>query len=276
MIDIKRALAVAVLLGITAVAVTQAATLLETTASTPTFGVTNSDSGPPPSLVESILDFDDNNGCRLQAHGATDISGSSAVSAQGSIVNGQSGPFRAFASAKITQVAVNTSGTAQDYQYHFALSGPTLELDDTLGAAAFYAATIKLNGIEIWSSTATLNGDYHGAYSLSQSGVDLGATFFNDGNNIGYGFGSYSNALALGTFQNGATVTVEAELQAWFEAPGYEISGFAQIGDPNDLTGGSGLGSSLSVVPEPAVGRYVMLGCLILVTQCFRKRVNSP
>ena len=123
---------------------------------------------------------------------------------------------------------------------------------------ASYLIELTLNGVPVFSSQAALRGGVI-EHTLTESGTDLGGTFFRDAvyefNVRGYRFDPYITTIALGVLA--ITDVVEYILQARVSGPGFETGGRAIIGDPFDL---AGEGSSIRFagpVPEPR--RYLML-----------------
>ena len=78
------------------------------------------------------------------------------------------------------------------------------------------------------------------SHVLNTSGTSLSPAFVGGGSTFGYDFDSAVGTLNLGTFNPGESVTVEYEMVAQVDTPGFELGGLAQVGDPFDLTGTPG------------------------------------
>ena len=131
------------------------------------------------------------------------------------------------------------------------LTAPTIE--------ASYLIDLRLNGASVFSSEAVLRGGKNG-HLLTESGTDLGGTYFTDvdypSNIQGYRFDSLIANIPLGVLAT--TDVVEYVMQARVSGPGFETGGRASIGDPFDLAGGGSSISFAGPVPEPS--SYFMFG----------------
>ncbi|MEO8122496.1 MAG: PEP-CTERM sorting domain-containing protein [Burkholderiales bacterium] len=136
----------------------------------------------------------------------------------------------------------------------FAGMGPTPPTIDVS-----YWIELRLNGAPVFSSEALLHGGKNG-HTLTESGTDLGGTYFADAdfpsNVQGYRFDAYVATIPLGVLST--TDVVEYIMQARVSGPGFETGGRATIGDPFDLLGGGSTISFAATVPEP--GSWLMLG----------------
>lgn len=258
-----------------------ATTGLETSVDSSTYGISQANSGPPPSSIVSLFQLSTNSNS-LQAKAAADVSGVSGVSVSGAFASPSLGINYAAAEASITYTSINTSGAAANYQFSFLLSGPRLELQDHDGLnsgdygapTAIYLAEIFVNGTPFWHSSATLNGGVVG-HTLTKDGTDLGGTFFtvHSNSDFGYQFNNFSDVLALGSVADGETLTVKAVLSVSLVSGGFELGSSANIGDPNDLSGTFGLGGNLSVVPEPSSFSLALAGAALIGLRSWTGRV---
>jgi hypothetical protein len=144
------------------------------------------------------------------------------------------------------------------------LTAPTIE--------ASYLIDLRLNGASVFSSEAVLRGGKNG-HLLTESGTDLGGTYFTDvdypSNIQGYRFDSFIANIPLGVLAT--TDVVEYVMQARVSGPGFETGGRASIGDPFDLAGGGSSISFAGPVPEPS--SYFLFGVgLILLAGAARRR----
>jgi hypothetical protein len=235
-----------------------AAPLLETFVESSTYGLSDIETGPPPSAITSSFNHRAGSN-HLSAAASADDGGHSAAKVDGLFASPSFGINFATARATLTYSTVNTSGAAADFFFSFLILGPRLEIQDFAGLRttspgaphARYVAEIVVNGDTLWSSSAELFGGRI-THALSEFGTDLGGVRYGAGGLIGYQFSNFSDTLALGTFAAGETITVEAILQADLESAGFELGATAEIGDPNELTTTGGFGGGFASVPEPS------------------------
>ena len=146
-----------------------------------------------------------------------------------------------------------------------------------------YSIQVQLNSLTIWDSAATLFGGRLG-YTLTQTGTDLGATFFcidsgfgcdeiNPGSRFGYTFGDFSDRLLLGAIPDGESFTLETIMNVSVSAPPFEMGGLAFIGDPSTIGTDPGISGSIGIVPVPAAVWLFGSGLLGLVGIARRKKV---
>ena len=155
--------------------------------------------------------------------------------------------------------ATNNSNRLAEFIYQFYIEAPKLELLDPSDtsmepATASYEVTVKVNGQKVFSSEATLRGRREG-HTLTESGTDLGGTFFSlqGGNRYGYQFSPYQGILSLGFYPPGESVFVESSLQVVARAVSIEAGSHAQVGDPLDLGSEPGMYSTITVGEPLAV-----------------------
>jgi hypothetical protein len=158
-----------------------------------------------------------------------------------------------------TATATNSSNRLAEFVYQFYIEAPKLELLDPSNtsmepAQASYEIVVKLNGQPIFSSSALLRGHRQG-HTLTETGTDLGGSFFSvpGGNRYGYQFSPYQGILSLGFYPPGGSVTVESTLEVQARAVSLDAGSHAEVGDPLDLGGEPGLFSMLSVGEPLAV-----------------------
>jgi hypothetical protein len=95
-----------------------------------------------------------------------------------------------------------------------------------------------------FEATAHLIGGFV-SHVLTESGTSLNPVFVGSGSVFGYDFQGLSSELDLGAVGPGESVTVEYEMIARVETPGFEAGGRADIGDPFDLSGTPGFDGAL-------------------------------
>ncbi len=187
----------------------------------------------------------------------------------------------------------NTSGTAQNYFFDFTINNGSLDAysDGTLTTGEYVQAgntvAIQLNGVDIYTSNATLLTDDTGS-SLTTTGTMLGS--YTAGSDW-YSWGTYSGTLDLGVFNPGESFLLEYDIftfaesnvdrlvvgggecgyggrgndELWLdEACGnwFVTSAGSRFGDPNGISGmpinPTTVTSSSVSVPEP--GLLFLLG----------------
>ena len=257
----------------------RAVPMLDTYVQSSTYGLSDSKSGPPSSSITSSFDHHVQSDS-ISAAASADVEGRSAVKVDGLFASPMSDINFATARAKLTYSTINNSGAAADYRFSFRIVGPRIELFDSAGLGsnspgapdASYLAEVLVNGNSVWSSSAELNGGRIGQ-GFDKFDMDLGSTFLGGGR-IGYQFGDYTGALDLGTFADGATITVEAILQVDLNSAGFELGASASIGDPNDLAANPGVVGMLEAVHEPSSALLLALGVasFALPAASFRSR----
>ena len=149
--------------------------------------------------------------------------------------------------------ATNGSGGAVNYSFDFVIAPPKLRIADFAGLEhtdpqrpdVFFTATIKVNGALAFEATAHLIGGSV-AHVLNETGTSLGPVFVAGGSVFGYDFSGYSDTLDLGSVAPGGSVTVEYEMVARVDTPGYEAGGRANFGDPFDLSGAPGFSGAIT------------------------------
>ncbi len=149
------------------------------------------------------------------------------------------------------------------------LTAPTIEVS--------YLIELKLNGARVFYSEAMLRGG-RVAHTLTESGTDLGGTFFADSsfpsNVRGYRFDPYTATIPLGVLTTADSV--EYIMEARVSGPGFETGGRATIGDPFDLTGGGSTIAFTGAVPEPSTYALFGLGLLTICGLTLRRQRRLP
>ncbi len=181
-------------------------------------------------------------------------SGVSAVAAE--VKCTANGVASAVSTTSWTASVTNISGLLAEFTYRFHIIAPKLTLLDGSGtssspAASGYEITVKLGGLTIFSSKADLVGGRF-AYSLKETGTDLGGVFFGTPGStpFGYSFSPFDGALSLGFYTPGQTLTVESSLRVVASAASAATGAQADLGDPLDLGGEPGI-YGLIVQEEP-------------------------
>ena len=248
----------------------QAATLSFTTnaESNSSSGVQSNPQGPAAngSLTSSVTTSDGSNLAFSSPDLATvaaDANGHSGLAVEGVFSRGNQ--FNSLtATANFTQQFTNSSSANQSFLYDFTIFGPTLTLADYAGLAAgdlnpplsaFYSVEITVNHGTgpnmVFSSMGTLTGGRLG-HGLTTDGTNpFTGTLFGAGNNIfGYNFSGISSSISDIALP-GETISISSTLTTGMRGPGFEVGGGATIGDPNNLSLGSGFSGNLAVVPIP-------------------------
>jgi len=159
---------------------------------------------------------------------------------------------------------ITTAPTDGTYEFDIFLLGAQLRVMDFAGVgaldpfapAASFAVTVDLHsggGVSrLFESTATLKGGLLG-HSLTESGEDLGATFFSVGFGFefGYDFGTHFQHFDLGFLNAGDFI--DYQMSVSLTSGRFELGGGAFFGDPNDLDG-TGSGGLLTLVSPDSGG----------------------
>jgi hypothetical protein len=224
-------------------------------------GVLTSDpQGPSGSAVSSGLSFAGSASLDFSQDGfgkaAQRPDGVGAVLADALFANGMIGNY-VEARTTWSDTATNNSGGSIDYSFNFLITPPSLRIGDYAGLAdtssqrpdISFHVTISANSAIVFEAEAHLiGGDV--SHVLIETGTSLNPTFV-AGSDFGYDFQPYSDTIGLGTVADGSSITVEYEMVARVDTPGYEAGGRAQIGDPFDLDGTPGF--SGAILPDQTV-----------------------
>ena len=144
------------------------------------------------------------------------------------------------------------------------LTAPTIRVS--------YLIELKLNGTRVFFSEAVLLGG-RVAHTLTESGTDLGGTFFEHAdfpdNVFGYRFDPYFATFALGVLT--PSDVVDYVMEARVSGPGFETGGRAVIGDPFDLVDGGSSIRFTGQVPESASLFMLGLGLMAVVAISARR-----
>lgn len=217
--------------------------------------VTSDPQGPSAVAVTSGLDFPgaftvdfgrDGFGRAVQEPG-----GVGAVVADAIWANGMTGNY-VEARAHWIDTATNTGSGPVLYTFDFVIAPPSLRIADFAGLSdtdpqrpdVFFTATIKVNGVLAFEATAHLVGGIS-SHVLNETGTSLNPVFTGGGSVFGYDFSGYTDVLDLGAVAAGGSVTVEYEMIARVDTPGYEAGGRANFGDPFNLGGAPGFSGSI-------------------------------
>ncbi len=152
-----------------------------------------------------------------------------------------------------THSATNTGSTVTEFVFTFLVHPSQLRIADYAGLEETdpqrpdisFSLTIRANSVVIWNADAELIGGSV-SHVLNESGTSLSPTPVGGGSIFGYDFASYGDMLSLGFFNPGETVTVEYEMIARVDSPGYECGGRAAVGDPFDLDGTPGFEGTIT------------------------------
>ncbi|MCF6218744.1 MAG: PEP-CTERM sorting domain-containing protein [Gammaproteobacteria bacterium] len=280
----KNALSAAVCLGLIAAASNAQATILTAGATVDLdIATTVSTTGTDPVHVNVSEYLYDANGGGY-ASGWGNDSGSMFSSASGN------GFFSAEGHIQQSVEFTNNSGVAQSYSFDFTINNGALSAYayDTLVGGEYVQAgntvAIQLNGVDIYTSNATLLTDASGS-DLTTSGAVLGS--YTAGSSS-YSWGTYTGTLDLGIFNPGESFLLEYDIFTfaesnvagliatdcgfdgpeqdwWAEECGswFVTSGGSRFGDPNGINGmpitnNTVTGNPPASVPEP--GLLFLLG----------------
>jgi len=217
-----------------------------------------SDTGVSPDTITSLVEGND---ARAAFGGtsfarATNNSGIGAVAVDANFSSGNGGIHELSAQTTNSEVISNTSGGSQEFFYDFTVFAPTLLLSDFAGAStgmigaptATYDISVLVDGTSVWSSSAVLNGGKNG-HDLTESGTDLGGTFFSNPNFptsiFGYQFDDFIDTVSLGVFDDGDSFLFETFMEVSISASPYELGGSAYIGDPGNINNPGGMGGTI-------------------------------
>ncbi len=277
----KNALSAAVCLGLVAMVPAAQATILTASATVEmqSYGpLTDTETDPSSVSVDVYSNGADSTGYAYSAAWGNE---------SGDMFSRASGDGFFSAEGHIQQVVefTNNSGTAQNYFFDFTINSGSLWAQNyaTLGTGEYVqagnAVAIKLNGVDIFTSEATLLNDESGL-SLSTSGVALGSYVAGSSN---YGWGNYTGTLDLGIFNAGDSFLLEYDIFTFADSNAATLSnceegygglsdgnggdeemlcwftsyGSSRFGDPNGINGmpitNNTVTSTLAQVPEPAL-----------------------
>jgi len=178
--------------------------------------------------------------------------GVGAVLADVLIANGQ--PVNhAVASTNWTETVTNNTGVSTNYTFDFFITPPSLRIadyarleeTDLYRPDVSFQVTILANGSPIFQSEAHLIGGVV-SHVLNETGTSLSPAFVPGSVRFGYDFQPYADTIVLGPVAPGGSLTVEYQMVARVETPGFESGGRAQIGDPFDLDGTPGFSGTLT------------------------------
>ena len=202
----RNALSTAVCLGLVAISPNVQAVVLNGSATTSTGTTSDAQFDSNPTAVNVYSSSNDAEGDSYSAARGNDA-GWMYSYAQGSNTFSSTG--------NIQQVVefTNTSAFAQSYSFDFTINRGSLSSYLYPPAAGYTAtssnkAVIKLNGVEIFNSEATLTTTDAGS-TLTTSGTTLGT--YSAGSS-GYSWSAFSDTLDLGTFGVGESFTLEYDI----------------------------------------------------------------
>ena len=175
-------------------------------------------------------------------------------------------PDQLYSSITMTDSYTNSGTGAETLSYGFFLDSIDLAIGDWAGAGdsspfyggepiVEYGLNIIGNGSTLWTSSATLRGGVI-SHTLTESGEDLGGTFYSDfgGNLFGYTFDPYATTLDLGILNPGETMDLLAEMWVSVTTAPFELGGRAGFLDPGSLTGWNGTAIMAQAVSPPPPG----------------------
>jgi hypothetical protein len=158
------------------------------------------------------------------------------------------------AESRWSDSVVHPGPPAAEYVYEFHVNSTRLALKDTSEGgpgndAASYSMEVRLNGVLIFQSAATLSGPASNP-QLATSGTPFTASFFDQpsAHTYGYDFDAYDGMISLGVFLPGQTISVETILRVDDEIETSGVGAFAAIGDPLDLGGDPGISNGFFIV----------------------------
>lgn len=201
---------------------------------------------------------------------------------------GESLDLKSSAQVLHTATITNDTSVGQNVDFSFLILSGELGLgyssnygDVNTLIQSGYTADIRLNGVSLWNSAASLTAvnDWWNGQGLSTSGTTIGAL---NGEGTSYQWGNYSGALNLGFLAAGASLTLEYQLNTYVNEyladAGYAHTPQARFDDPfafstrpifdvsNFVTSNSGTPTD---VPEPAGTLLLGAG---LAALAFRRR----
>lgn len=224
--------------------------------------VTSDPQGPSGADVMSHLDLPSTFTIDFSQTGfgeaAQRIDGVGAVLVDANFANGMTGNS-VEARTTWTETVTNGTGGPLSYVFSFLITPPSLRIVDFAGLPdagmnqvdVSYRTTIRANGVVVFESEAHLLGGNR-SHALVENGTSLGPAFVNSGPGFGYDFQPYSDDLGLGVVASGASMTVEYEMVARLDTPGFEAGGRAAVGDPFDLEGSGGISGEIRAEPPVA------------------------
>jgi len=218
--------------------------------------VTSDPQGPSSTVVTSSLSFPGSATIDFSQDGFGEAvqrpDGVGAVLVDALFANGQPGNS-ALAQTTWTETATNLSGVPTAYTFDFLITPASLRIGDFAGLEetdiqrpdVSFLATIRVDGVPVFVAGANLIGGSV-SHVLNETGTSLSPTFVGGGTVFGYDFQGFADTLDLGAVAPGASITVEYEMIARVDTPGFEAGGRAQLGDPFDLDGTPGFSGSLT------------------------------
>ncbi|MCP5153045.1 MAG: PEP-CTERM sorting domain-containing protein [Ectothiorhodospiraceae bacterium] len=174
-----------------------------------------------------------------------------------------------------TETIDNTSPEAQAFAMDFRISAGALDLrafellpGPGQSMTAGYEARIRVNGVEVFVSTATLR--FGSSPTLVTGGTDLGGSLATTTQRRTYSWGDFLGTLDLGVLDAGESLTLDYTMRTFtsadFRCGSSEFStcgqGTARIGDPLSF---SQVGVPGSITTSPVVAGVPEPGALSLV-----------